>query len=111
MKYLLQVMMLSAGLLGSTLASAVISKDDQHAAVKTAASVYDAMLGEDSAQEADWTAPKQLKDIKDPVIPGNTLHVLEFSVMEPTNGAYQRIRILINADGGVAGAEILYAGR
>lgn len=111
MKCLLQIMLLTAGLLSASQAIAAITKEDQQSAVMIAAKVYDAIMWDGAAQDADWAAPKQLKDINDPVIPGNKLHVLEFTAMDPSNGAYHRVRILINTDGGVTGAEVIYAGR
>lgn len=107
----LAYLLLTAGLVTSGVTCAAINQYDQQAALITAEKMYDVMLGEGAAREANWESPKLLADIKDPIIPGNTLHVLEFSVMDPTNGAYQRIHVLVNEDGGVAGAEILYAGR
>ena len=104
-------LLLTTSLATSAVTHAAINQYDQQAALTTAEKMYDVILGEGAAQEANWASPKLLADIKDPVIPGNTLHVLEFSVMDPANGAYQRIHVLVNVDGGVAGAEILYAGR
>ncbi|MBK4260747.1 MULTISPECIES: hypothetical protein [Atlantibacter] len=108
---ILASLLLTAGLATSGVTCAAINQNDHQAALATAEKMYDVMLGEGAAHEANWESPKLLADIKDPIIPGNTLHVLEFSVMDPTNGAYQRIHVLVNIDGGVAGAEILYAGR
>lgn len=104
-------LLLTTGLFTSGVTFAAINQYDQQAALTTAEKMYDVMLGEGAAQEARWESPTLLADIKDPVILGNSLHVLEFSVMDPANGAYQRIHVLVNVDGGVAGAEILYAGR
>lgn len=104
-------MTLAMLLFTSTTAHAALNQQDQLSTLETAEKVYDAMLGSGAAADARWETPKQLKDISDPVIPGNKLHVLEYTVMDPANGAYQRIHVLVNIDGGVAGAEIIYAGR
>ncbi|EBM2192618.1 hypothetical protein DWD10_21215 [Salmonella enterica] len=108
---LIQALTLSAVVLFSPLLYAAPSQHDQMEALHTAEKIYDAMLGDGAAAEANWETPKILKDIKDPVVPGNKLHVIEYTVMDPANGAYQRIHVLVNVDGGVAGAEIIYAGR
>ncbi|MGV4200187.1 hypothetical protein [Citrobacter murliniae] len=104
-------MTLAMLLFTSTTAHAALNQQDQLSALETAEKIYDAMLGSGAAADARWETPEQLKDINDPVIPGNKLHVLEYTVMDPANGAYQRIHVLVNVDGGVAGAEIIYAGR
>lgn len=104
-------MALAMVLFTSPIVHAALNQQDQLSALETAEKIYDAILGSGAAADARWETPKQLKDISDPVIPGNKLHVLEYTVMDPANGSYQRIHVLVNVDGGVAGAEIIYAGR